>query len=112
MRLCTIKTMREEASQKGFALGAFEFWSLESAQIVARSAQAFGVPVILQCGEAEARHAGGYDVMRTLVEIAAGEVDIPIALHLDHATDVAQVRRAIDAGFTSVMIDKSNCPYD
>ena len=37
---------------------------------------------------------------------------IPAVLHLDHTRDVAVIRDAIDAGFTSVMIDQSAQPFE
>ena len=109
--LVPMRKMLEEASAAGYAVGAFEFWSLDSAQAVTRAAQKFGVPVILQNGDFEANHARGYDKMRKLAEMAAADVDIPVALHLDHAESIETVRTAIEAGYTSVMMDASSHPY-
>ena len=39
-------------------------------------------------------------------------ITIPVALHLDHGTDFKACKQAIDAGFTSVMIDASQEPLD
>jgi len=109
--LVPMRKMLEEASTAGYAVGAFEFWSLDSAQAVTRAAQKFGVPVILQNGDFEANHARGYDKMRKLAEMAAADVDIPVALHLDHAESIETVKTAIEAGYTSVMMDASGHPY-
>ena len=109
--LVPLRKMLEEASTAGYAVGAFEFWSLDSAQAVTRAAQKFGVPVILQNGDFEANHARGYDKMRKLAEMAAADVDIPVALHLDHAESIETVKTAIEAGYTSVMMDASGHPY-
>lgn len=107
-----MKEMLINARANKYAVGAFEFWSLDSAQVITQAAQKFGVPVILQNGDIEAAHAEGYDKLRRIAEIAAEQVDIPVALHLDHAASIGQVREAIDAGYTSVMMDASHCSYE
>jgi len=112
MALVPMKDILVPARAGGYALGAFEFWSLDSAQAVTQAAQKLGVPVILQNGQIEADHAQGYDKMRKLAEIAASQVDIPVALHLDHAETFEQVRQAVEAGYTSVMIDASAEPFE
>jgi fructose/tagatose bisphosphate aldolase len=104
MALVSMKQMLINARANKYAVGAFEFWSLDSAQVITQAAQKFGVPVILQNGDIEAAHAEGYDKLRRIAEIAAEQVDIPVALHLDHAASIEQVREAIDAGYKSVMM--------
>ena len=112
MSLVSMKEMLIDARAKKFAVGAFEFWSLDSAQAVCEAAQELNVPVILQAGYLETAHCHGFDKLRKIAEIAAGEVDIPVALHLDHAEKVEDVKAAIESGFTSVMIDASHDPYE
>ena len=46
-------------------------------------------------------------------EVMAREnVSTPIGLHLDHGKSFEDVKRCIDAGFTSVMVDASELPFD
>lgn len=40
------------------------------------------------------------------------DITVPVALHLDHGMDVERCKKAIDAGFTSVMIDGSHHSID
>ena len=47
-----------------------------------------------------------------IAKIAAADASVPVALHLDHATDYDFICQAIDAGFTSVMIDASMLPFE
>ncbi|MFF0739240.1 ketose-bisphosphate aldolase [Streptomyces sp. NPDC004111] len=42
----------------------------------------------------------------------AHRATVPVTIHLDHGADVDQVLTAIQAGFTSVMIDGSLLPFD
>jgi ketose-bisphosphate aldolase len=112
MKLIPMKPLLINARGSGYALGAFTFWSLDSAQAITLAAQKLDMPVILQGGQIEAEHAGGYDKMYMIASSVAGDIDIPIALNLDHAGSFEQVKQAIEAGFTSVMIDASQCSFE
>ena len=46
-----------------------------------------------------------------LIRAVADSHSIPVALHLDHATQLDLVKAAVDHGFTSVMIDGSQLPF-
>ncbi|MCP6536486.1 class II fructose-bisphosphate aldolase, partial [Klebsiella pneumoniae] len=39
-------------------------------------------------------------------------MDVPVSLHLDHGKELDDVKRAVRAGFTSVMIDGAELPYE
>jgi fructose-bisphosphate aldolase class II len=95
-----------------YAVGAFEFWSFDSAQAVVSAAEAAGMPVILQAGLLESHYAGGLDILSLIARRVAEKARIPIALHLDHAETIGLVQEAIDTGFTSVMIDTSSLPFE
>ena len=64
-------------------------------------------PVILQISNGTAEYIGMkllVNSMKTLVE----DTNLPFVLHLDHTKDFEMIKKAIDAGFTSVMIDGSS----
>ena len=66
-------------------------------------------PIILGVSEGAKRYMGGYN---TVVNIVKGlikdlNINIPVAIHLDHGSSIESCKEAIDAGFTSVMIDAS-----
>jgi fructose-bisphosphate aldolase, class II len=69
MPLVKMKEILVHARQKGYAVGAFEFWSLDSAQAVVEAAEEQNMPVILQTGFIECEFAGG---VRNLARIASG----------------------------------------
>jgi fructose-bisphosphate aldolase, class II len=110
MPLVTMKGMLETARQGKYAIGAFEFWSLDSAQAIVEAAAELGLPVILQCGFIECEFAGGIRNLYRIAKMVADDSDVPVALHLDHAEDFGFIQSALDAGFTSVMIDGSKLP--
>jgi len=70
-----------------------------------------GAPVILQCLEMDLR-GNGWVYISGLVKAVADHHRIPIVLHLDHATALDEIRRAVDVGFSSVMIDGSRLPFE
>lgn len=112
MPLVTMKDMLTEARKGKYAIGAFEFWSYDSAYAVAKAAKSLNVPAILQVGPFEKDYMDGYKNAVKIAQMAANTFDLPIAVHLDHSPDYEQVQEALDAGFTSVMIDASAYEYD
>jgi len=112
MALVNMKAMLQQARAQKYAVGAFEFWSLDSAFAVAEAAQELSMPVILQVGHYERDYIYGYPNAYKLATITAQSFSIPIALHLDHAQDFEEVEKALDEGFTSVMIDGSMLPME
>jgi len=111
MALVKMKEILDVARKEKYAVGAFTFWSLDSAQAVVESAAELGIPAILQAGFIECEFAGGIKNLYRIAKMVAEEFPVPVALHLDHAEDYDFVLSALDAGFTSVMIDASALCY-
>lgn len=107
MALVTMKEMLQKARKEGYAVGAFEFWSYDSAKAIVETAQEKNVPVILQVGHFERDYMDGYLNARRIAGMIAEKYCVPVALHLDHAETYEEVCKALEAGFTSVMIDAS-----
>jgi fructose-bisphosphate aldolase, class II len=112
MPLVAMKEILDVARKEKYAVGAFEFWSLDSAQAVVESALELNLPVILQAGFIECEFAGGIKNLYKIAKMVADDYQVPVALHLDHAEDYDFVCSAIDAGFTSVMIDASKMSFE
>lgn len=100
------------ADDRGIALGAFEFWSLEVARAIVNAAEELDVPVILQCGLTEIDRMGGVAQTVETAYMAAKDATVPVVLHLDHATTFELCNECINAGFSSVMIDASALPWE
>jgi len=112
MPLVTMKEILEKARAEKYAVGAFEFWSLDSAQAVVESAQELSCPAILQAGFLECEFAGGIKYLSKIARMVAEDASVPVALHLDHAEDYDFIMTALDNGFTAVMIDASAMSFD
>jgi fructose-bisphosphate aldolase, class II len=92
-------------------VGAFNVIGIEHAEAIVAGAEAAGSPVILQVSEnCVAYHGALEPIGRALLAIAEGAA-VPVAVHLDHATDAELVENAVRLGFGSVMYDASRLPY-
>lgn len=111
MKFVPMKELLLLARKKGIAYGAFEFWSVETARAAIEAGSELGLPVILQCGQTEIDMMGGFQATAATVKIAAADTKVPIALHLDHSLSYEACNAAIEAGFSSVMIDMSARPF-
>lgn len=97
------------AQDGGYAVGAFNFSNLEIMQAIFRAAEAERAPVILQVSQGAIRYAG-LEYLVAMAQVVARKASVPVALHLDHGTDLNLVYECINAGFSSVMFDGSKLP--
>ncbi|WP_336787596.1 class II fructose-bisphosphate aldolase [Paenibacillus sp. MMO-177] len=114
MALESMKDMLNKALQGGYAVGQFNINNLEWTQAILDAAQTEQSPVILGVSEGAARYMGGFKVVTNIVKALIEEmkITVPVAIHLDHGSSVEKCKAAIDAGFTSVMIDASHDPFE
>jgi ketose-bisphosphate aldolase len=68
-------------------------------------------PIILGAYEANLAYRG-HEYAAMQMRFFGERAKVPVAVHLDHGSSVDACRRAIDAGFTSVMIDGSHLPIE
>ena len=111
MALVTTAEMFKKAYAGGYAVGAFNVNNMEIIQGITEAAREEQSPVILQVSAGARKYAKHIYLMK-LVEAAVLDVDIPIALHLDHGEDFEVCKSCIDGGFTSVMIDGSKHSFE
>ena len=104
--LVTGKQILQHADEHGYAVGAFNVNNMEIIQAIAQAADELRAPVILQASQGAIKYAG-IEYITSLVKTTAQQIDVPIALHLDHGTDFNEIMSCIRNGFTSVMIDAS-----
>ncbi len=111
MSLSDTKSLLVAARTGGYAVGAFTVWDMESAQAVIGAAESLKLPVIAQAGPWEADFAG-IELLAEIVKHLALRASVPVALHLDHGESFERAMSAIHCGFTSVMIDVSDKPFE
>ena len=125
--LVPMRCILETTETHDYAAGAFNVNAVCQAEAAVRIHEIFHAPAILQGADLANGFMGGRtDFMNATLEdkrkgaknIAdavkriAQDSPIPIALHLDHGRDFDSVKAAIDAGYTSVMIDGSSLPLE
>lgn len=111
MALVTSKRILDDASARGYAVGAFNVNNLEFAKAVMGAAQEANSPVIIQASEGAVSYAGVRQMV-AMVRSLAEDTDVPVVLHLDHGRSFDTIVQCIRHGFTSVMIDGSHLPFD
>ena len=99
------------ARREGWALGGFNVFNLESARAVIDAGEQTAAPLLVQTSEGAVKHVGLANIV-AIVRQLAGQTKAPVALHLDHGQSEALARAAVDAGYTSVMIDASRESYE
>jgi len=99
------------ARREGWALGGFNVFNLESARAVIAAGAAQKAPLLVQTSEGAVEHMGLENAV-SIVRALAEKSPSPVALHLDHGKSEELARAAVDAGYTSVMIDASRQTYD
>jgi len=114
MALVSMKEMMIKGKKEGYAIGQFNLNNLEYTQAILQAAEEEKSPVILGVSEGAARYMGGFT---TVVNMVKGlmhdfQITVPVAIHLDHGSSFENCKNAIDAGFTSVMIDASSKPLE
>lgn len=102
----TLKKVTEKAARLNFTVGAFNMHNLEMLPAMIRAAKAMGSPVIIQTSAGTAEYIG-YGVIANVCKHLADYESAEVVLHLDHANKFEDIRKAIDAGYSSVMFDGS-----
>lgn len=98
------------ALKENYAVPAYNINNLEWTRYILEACQEDKSPVILAVSEGAVNYMGGYNVIRSFVVGLLNDlnISIPVVLHLDHGKSYGACKKAIDAGFTSVMIDASS----
>ncbi|MEM3580386.1 MAG: class II fructose-1,6-bisphosphate aldolase [Candidatus Bathyarchaeia archaeon] len=109
--LVTNKELLLKAQKEAYAIGAFNIQNLESLLAVVEAATEEKSPVIVAATPSAIKY-GGLNYLARLVKTAAEITPVPMSLHLDHGEDVETVKKCLEAGFTSVMIDGSHLPFE
>jgi fructose-bisphosphate aldolase, class II len=108
--LKSLKQLFREHKGKG-AIGAFNVHCLEMLPAMLEGAKESEVPIIIQTSPGTAEYIG-FDLLVSSIKTLADRLDVNVCLHLDHCKDINLIKKAIDAGYTSVMYDGSSLPLE
>jgi len=108
--LVSLKSVLNKAKEGHYAVPAFNINDLEFLQAIVEVAKKMKSPVIVQTSEGAIKYAG----MENLANMAktAAKEGVKIVFHLDHGKDFKIIKKALNAGYTSIMFDGSALPYE
>ncbi len=93
-----------------YAIGAFNFYNMETLVAISTAARETNSPIILAVSESALEYMGD-DMLMSMISGLKLSTNERVALHLDHGHSFESCARAIDIGFSSVMIDASALPF-
>ena len=111
MPLATLKTVLELADARNAACLGFVCQGWEDARAYTAAGEAVGAPVILSAGPG-ARANMPVRLWGEMFRELAASAAVPVVAHLDHGRRLDECEAALEAGFSSVMIDGSALPLE
>ena len=109
--LVSMKEMLADARKNHYAIPAFDVSNYEMMKAVLDACEEERSPALLM-GLGVDLGGKAMDLMASMVAGASKFYSIPVCFHLDHAVDFELIKRAIDAGFSSVMYDGSVLDFE
>jgi fructose-bisphosphate aldolase class II len=104
--LVNMVEMLKDAEKHNYAIGSFNAPNLTTLRAIIAAAEELDCPVMIN-------HAQGHEpvvqleVIAPLMKEYAEKAKVPVCMHIDHGHDLAFCIRAVKAGFTSIMYDRS-----
>ncbi len=111
MALVTLKELVQKAYKSDYAVPAFNIHTYEDALAIVKGAEEMRSPVILMASPSAIKHLG-IKLAACIINDLAMNASVPVVSHLDHATDMDVIFKAMKEGFTSVMYDGSNLSFE
>ena len=111
MALVKMKELLKRAEEKNIGCGAFSVGNMEMVKGAIQAAEELNTPIILQIAEVRLKNSPLH-LMGPMMVQAAKEAKVDVAVHLDHGLTFETVDKALELGFTSVMLDASTLPFE
>jgi ketose-bisphosphate aldolase len=109
--LSTLTAVLRRAQAGGYAVPAFDCVEDLMVRTILETCEALRCPAILMGLPGPDLDGNGWYYIPGLIRAVAERHRVPVVLHLDHATKLDDIKRAVDLGYTSVMIDGSRLPF-
>ncbi|WP_423840261.1 class II fructose-bisphosphate aldolase [Vibrio mytili] len=112
MKLYNFTELRAIAKERGFqAIGSFNLHCLEMLPAFFKAAQETQSPLMIQISTGTAQFLG-HELIVDSIKSLSRTLEVPACLHLDHCSNIDDIKLAIDTGFSSVMYDGSHLPLE
>lgn len=99
--------MLQKANEENYAVMAINCFNLETARGVIKAAELENAPIIINLVQEHLINHCDSELITPIVKTLASRTSIKVALNFDHGQEVLFIKKAIDDGFSSVMVDAS-----
>ncbi len=106
-----LKDHLNKARERAFALGQFNFSTLEQLQGIMLASKELSAPLICGTSSGEVDFLGVAEAA-SLVSIMREKMNVPVFLNLDHGRDLETIKKAIECGYDAVHFDGSHLPME
>ncbi|MCL4378766.1 MAG: class II fructose-bisphosphate aldolase [Actinobacteria bacterium] len=104
MPIASLKPFLEDARKNKYCLGCFNVFNIETLEGAVEAAVDLKTPVVCAVYEPQLKYSD-LETFANLVKDVSNKVNVPLVLHLDHATEISSIINAVKCGFTSLMYD-------
>lgn len=111
MPLVTLKELINKADTKKIAVGAFSVGNMEMVLGAVKAAEKTDTPIIIQIAEVRLP-TSPLEIIGPMMVAAAKNSSVDICVHLDHGLNYETVEKALEIGFSSVMLDGSLLSFE
>lgn len=111
MPLVHMKPLLRDAMEQGYAVAAFNLVDYGTTKAMVKAAEELNAPVICQTSTKTIQYWSHKEIV-SWVRTVAEDSPVPVVLHLDHCKDLTMIEACAQAGWTSIMIDASELPFD
>jgi ketose-bisphosphate aldolase len=111
MPLVNMKPLLRDAMDRGYAVAAFNLVDYGTTKAMVAAAEELNAPVICQTSTKTIQYWSHREIV-SWVRTVAEESPVPVVLHLDHCKDIEMIEACAKAGWTSIMIDASEFPFE
>lgn len=109
--LANLNQVLEYGEKHNCAITGFNVFGYEDAYAVVKAAESLKMPVILMANKVAVAHMP-VKILGSILTQVAQMADVLVCVHLDHSDCLENIKKGMDAGFTSVMLDASRLPYE
>jgi ketose-bisphosphate aldolase len=111
MPLVNMKPLLRHAMDNGYAVASFNLVDYGTVKAMVKAAEELNAPVICQTSTKTIQYWSHKEIV-SWVRAVAEDSPVPVVLHLDHCKDLAMIEACARAGWTSIMIDASELPFE
>ena len=109
-----MKSFIQQAKDEQYAIPQINVNGLIWIESILQAAEDTRSPIIVGTTDKVIEFLGGYQFICSVIKdkVKAMNITVPVIIHLDHGLTVDNCKKAVDAGYDSVMFDGSKLPIE